>query len=564
MHSIFNVMKTNTLILALAMVCSSISVFAQTQILRGPYLQSPTTSSIKIKWRTDVPTTSSITVSLPAGGFSQTYGDSTLTTDHTVLASGLTANTTYEYTVNAPGNVLSGPDYRFRTFLPASPTETTPFRVWGIGDFGKGNNEQKKVRDAFLNYTANNRPAFWVWLGDNAYPDGTDQQYQDYVFDGVHGYKNIMTWLPFLPAPGNHDYNSVSPIQSSQPPLQHNGPYYQMVDVYKNGEAGGVPSGHELFYSYDYGNVHFVSLNSELGSLYNSSHDWIGVNLFSSFNGSPMTQWLHQDLAANTLPWTVVYFHQPPHSDGSHDSEAFWEVYMKAMRENFTPILEQYGVDLVLCGHSHVYERSYLMKGLHGNLSTFNPSMILQSTGGSDATGGNYVKYTDGPNPNQGTVYVVNGNSGSKETDPNLQHPAMFTGYGCDTCIGSLILDFSGNRVDGYHIDGNGVERDHFVIEKKQYPLSVNEAKKDVLQWSVAPNPFTGETVLKYTLTNDAQTEIFLTDMNGKRYPLMNEMKTQGEYTFTINADKLQLAVGAYTLFISTNGKTVAKTIMKM
>jgi len=554
-------MRPNSLFLSLVSVAVSWATFAQTQIVRGPYLQSPTTTGIKVKWRTDVPTTSAIKVGSSQANLSLSFGDSTLVTDHTVEVTGLSANSTYYYSINSPGTTLSGANYRFKTFLPAGSTE--PFRVWGIGDFGKGNAEQAKVRNAFVNYTASNKPAFWVWLGDNAYPDGTDQQYQDFVFDSVYGYKNVMTWLPFLPAPGNHDYNSVSPITSSQPPLQHTGPYYNMVDVYKNGEAGGVASGHELFYSYDYGNVHFVSLNSELGSLYNASHDWIGVNLFSNFTSSPMTTWLHQDLQANTLPWTVVYFHQPPYTDGSHDAEAFWEVYMKAMREHFVPILEQYGVDLVLCGHSHVYERSYLMKGLHGNISTFNPSMILQSTGGSPTTGGNYIKYTDGPTANQGTVYVVNGNSGSKETDPGLSHPAMFTAYGCDTCVGSLILDFAGNRVDGYHIDGDGVERDHFVIEKKSFPLGVNEPK-DVMQWSVAPNPFTGETVLKYTLTKDAQTEIFLTDMHGKRYPVMNEQKTTGEHSLTIDANKLQLAVGAYTLFISSNGKTVAKTIVKM
>lgn len=555
-------MKPNTLLLSLATACTLAGAHAQTQIVRGPYLQSPTTSSIKIKWRTDVPTTSNITVSLPTGSFSMNYGDSTLTTDHTVLATGLAPNTTYEYTINAPGNILSGPQYRFKTFLPAGTAGD--FRVWAIGDFGKGNVEQQHVRDAFINYSANKKPDFWLWLGDNAYPDGTDQQYQDYVFDEVNGYKNVMTWLPFLPAPGNHDYNSVSPITSSQPPLQHTGPYYDMVDVYKQGEAGGVPSGHELFYSFNYGNAHFISLNSELGSLYNASHDWIGVNLFSTFNGSPMMTWLEQDLQANTLPWTVVYFHQPPYTDGSHDSEAFWEVYMKAMREHFTPVLEQYGVDLVLCGHSHVYERSYLMKGLYGDLSTFNPSMILQSTGGTDATGGNYIKYTDGPSANQGTVYVVNGNSGSKETDPALQHPAMFTAYGCDTCVGSLMLDFSGNRVDGYHIDGNGVERDHFVIEKKQFPLGVKESTVNDMLLSVSPNPFTGETVLKYTLKTDSQTEIFLSDLSGKKYPLLNEFKTAGEHQLTVDANKLHLAVGAYTLFISANGKVVAKTIMKM
>lgn len=555
-------MKTKSLFLTLAGACASAGLFAQVQIVRGPYLQNPTGSSIKIMWRTDVPTTSAVRVGASPGSLNQNFGDSALVTDHTVSVTGLAADATYFYSVNAPGLTLSGNDYRFSTF--PQPGSTDSFRVWAIGDFGKGNTEQQKVRDAAMAHTATRKPDLWLWLGDNAYPDGTDAEFQQYVFDPTAGYGNIMTWLPFMPTPGNHDYNTISPVTGSVAPLQQTGPYFNLVDVPTQGQAGGLASGNELYYSYNYANVHFVSLNSELGSLYNSNHDWIGINLFSAFNGSPMMTWLQQDLQANTQPWTVVYFHQPPYTDGSHDAQAFWEVYMKAMREHFVPVLEQYGVDLVLCGHSHVYERSYLMKGFYGNLNTFNPSMILQSTGGSTATGGEYVKYTDGPSANAGTVYVVNGNSGSKEGDPNLQHPAMFTAYGCDTCIGSLILDFSGNRVDGYHVDGTGTERDHFVIVKTEYGAGVAEAAENKMQWSVSPNPFTRETVLKYNLTEAGRTEIFLTDMNGKRYPLLNDTKPVGEHTLTINADDLKLPVGAYTLFIHHNGKTVAKTVMKL
>lgn len=555
-------MNAKILFLSLAGACAATVLCAQTQVVRGPYLQNPTGSSIKIMWRTDVPTTSAVRVGTSPGGLTQNFGDSTLTTEHTVHVTGLAANSTYFYSVNAPGLTLSGSNYRFRTFPP--PASTGNFRVWAIGDFGKGNTEQKKVRDGAMAYTANQKPDVWLWLGDNAYPDGTDAEFQNYVFDSVAGYRNIMTWLPFMPTPGNHDYNTISPVTGSVAPLQQTGPYFNIVDVPTQGQAGGLASGNELYYSYNYANVHFISLNSELGSLYNANHDWIGINLFSSFNGSPMMTWLQQDLQANTLPWTVVYFHQPPYTDGSHDAQAFWEVYMKAMREHFVPVLEQYGVDLVLCGHSHVYERSYLMKGLYGDLNTFTPSMILQSTGGSTATGGEYVKYTNGPSANKGTVYVVNGNSGSKESDPSLQHPAMFTAYGCDTCIGSLVLDFSGNRVDGYHVDGNGRERDHFVIVKTEYGAGIEETAENKMQWTVSPNPFTRETVLKYTITEAGRTEIFLTDMNGKRYPLLNETKATGEHTLTIHADGLKLAVGAYTLFIHHNGKTMAKTVMKL
>lgn len=553
-------MKTNTLALALllAFCCA-----ARAQVVRGPYLQCPTPAGIKVKWRTAQPSVSAVSVGTTPGGLTMHFGDSALTTEHTVHVTGLAAHTDYFYAVHAPGGTVSGPGYRFRTF-PAAGSEQ-PFRVWAIGDFGKGNAEQKRVKDAFMQYSTAGRPDVWLWLGDNVYPDGKDNEYQAYVFDSVYGYKNIMSWLPFMPTPGNHDYNTISPVTGSVAPLQQTGPYYDIVDVPTQGEAGGLASGNELYYSYDYGNVHFVSLNSELGSLYNAGHDWIGIHLFSSFNGSPMMTWLKQDLAANTRLWTVVYFHQPPYTDGSHDAEAFWEVYMKAMREHFTPVLEQYGVDLVLCGHSHVYERSYLMEGFHGNLSSFNPAtMILQSTGGSDATGGRYVKYTDGPMAGRGTVYVVNGNSGSKESDPNLSHPAMFTAYGCDTCVGSLVLDFSGPRVDGYHIDGGGVERDHFTIEKKTAGLGTPEPAQQIMEWTVSPNPFTRETEIRFTLQHAGDTEIFLTDGNGKRYPLARGHREAGTHQLTVDADRLRLAAGAYTLFIAAAGKPAVKTVIKM
>ena len=54
-----------------------------------------------------------------------------------------------------------------------------------------------------------------------------------------------------------------------------------------------------------------------------------------------MVDWLHADLQANTQPWVIVYFHQPPYTDGSHDSGQFYEVFMKTMRENFAEIFEQ-------------------------------------------------------------------------------------------------------------------------------------------------------------------------------------------------------------------------------
>ena len=104
-------------------------------------------------------------------------------------------------------------------------------------------------------------------------------------------------------------------------------------------------SGTKKYYSTNYGNVHFIALDS-YGS-YNSS-------------SSAMYQWLENDLSNNTQQYTVVYFHHPPYTKGSHNSDT--EVELIDMRNNIIPLLESNGVDLVLSGHSHVYERSNFIK----------------------------------------------------------------------------------------------------------------------------------------------------------------------------------------------------------
>jgi hypothetical protein len=143
------------------------------------------------------------------------------------------------------------------------------------------------------------RPAdVWLWLGDNAYDTGTDSEYTEKVFNV---FDSLFDSQIFWPTPGNHDYGSVNQ-NGFLPRIPV--PYYSIVEVPTNGEAGGIASGGEMYYSFDYGNIHFVSLNSELGP-------WIqGVN-------TPLTQWLEADLQAANQPWKIVYFHQPPHSKGS-------------------------------------------------------------------------------------------------------------------------------------------------------------------------------------------------------------------------------------------------------
>ncbi len=531
-----------------------ITGFAQVNVTVGPYLQSPTPSSIKIKWRTDLPSGSKVVYGSAIGNLNQTVEDTSSVLRHTLQLSSLSADTKYYYAIYNGNTLLEGDDadHWFRTF-PAQGT-TKPVRVWAIGDFGKGNEWQKKVRDAYESYDTT-ETNLWLWLGDNVYQDGTEAEYLSKVFDSVYGYQKMMKHWAFEPSPGNHDYNSISPVTSPVPPLQHAGPYYDFVDTYKNAEAGGVASGNHLYYSFDYANVHFISLNSELGSVFSGSDDWTGVNPFVNFTTSPMLQWLQQDLQANTKPWTVVYFHQPPYTDGSHDSGAFWEVYMKAMRENFAPIWEQYGVDLVLTGHSHVYERSYLVKGCYCDAGDITPFNFVQNNSGNDDLGEAYIKYTNGSNPNQGTVYVVCGNSGSNDSDPPFNHPFMFSEYGCDTCCGSFVIDVNGDRLDGKHIDAYGVVRDHFTIKKMVNTLVEELKEADFSDIKVSPNPFgrTRSAVVAFEMERDGALNVTLTDVAGKQIEIFAGTKTAGKQEIAVDAAKLNLAKGNYLLTIKSD-----------
>jgi len=176
--------------------------------------------------------------------------------------------------------------------------------------------------------------------------------------------------------------------------------------------------------------------------------------------------WLKQDLAANTRPWTVVYFHHPPFSKGSHNSDTDMEEI--SIRQKIVPIFERFKVDLVLCGHSHIYERSFLINGHYGTETTFNPSLHALSTSGAKYNGTTnscpYIKKsTDLRN---GIVYAVVGSAGQLGgTSTGYPHNAMF--YSNSTNGGTLFFEVENNRLDAKWIGADGVIRDNFTIMKE-------------------------------------------------------------------------------------------------
>ncbi len=437
-------------------------------VVRGPYLQSPTENSIVIKWRTGVASNSKVQYGTSLSNLNLVATNNTSTTEHTITLDNLDPATTYYYAVGSTSSLFTIPSDSFRFKTNPIPGIAVPTRVWAIGDFGKGNSEQVAVKNSYLNYSDSIPTDVWIWLGDNVYDDGTDAEYQQKLFQ-LNGFSDVFNSIPFWPCPGNHDYNEVWQESvffgipySNIDFADHQGPYFDMVHVPTQAEAGGYPSQYELFYSFDYGDVHFLSLNSEV---YDFTQTFSGIN--------QMKQWIEQDLIQNNKTFTIAYFHQPPYSKGSHDSDDPQELVMKAMREKIIPLLETYDIDLVICGHSHVFERSKLIHGHYGNSFSFEPSTMLKdSTNGNFSQGKAYRK--DGLNNTpDGTVYVVCGNSGSKEDAPSLNYPIMEYVDGGDQACGSFVMDIYKNRLDGKYLHMDGTVKDEFTILKSNLNVQV-------------------------------------------------------------------------------------------
>ena len=428
--------------------------------VRGPYLQIGTQDSVVVRWRTDLPTESRVSFGPAPNDLSTTITEPGLAYDHEVEITGLAASTLYYYGVGTSTAVLAGADAdHFFTSSPL-PGARQFTRIWIVGDSGEcsqnqaGCNAATAVADAYLSFAGADTADAWLMLGDNAYNIGTDNQYSVGVFDT---YPEILRNTVLWPAPGNHEFGvSDSPSQS--------GPYYDAFSMPTAGQAGGWPSGTEAYYSFDVGNVHFVSLDSH--DTDRSAPANPTTNICPGGQGGAMYQWLCADLAVTDQDWVIAFWHHPPYSRGSHNSDvcAGLDVRMCEMRERFLPVLEHFGVDLTLTGHSHSYERSMLIDGHYGLSTTFGPEHIIDGGDGTPAPGGGdpYWKPTLGMAPHEGSVHSVVGSS-SKAHGGSLDHPVMAVSI---NDLGSLVVDVDGHHLDAYWIDDSGTTRDHYRISK--------------------------------------------------------------------------------------------------
>lgn len=541
--------------LGLSILAIYLSAFSQT-LQRGPYLQSLTNKSVKIMWRTSDSTYGIVRYGDTPTTLTNVITDTVLTKDHIIQVSGLSANTTYFYSVGYDATILAGGNEQHHFITAPTPGDSTiPFKFWVTGDFGSGNTNQAKVRNWFENYLQTNRVTGWLWLGDNAYNNGTDEEYSQKVFSSDFGYDSIFRFLPFYPIPGNHDYNSVNGLED---PAIHKGPYFDVVEVFKHAEMGGVPSNTEVYYSYDFGNTHFLALNSEV---------WRYLFLWDL--GNPYKTWLENDLKSTNKKFKVAYWHQPPYSMGTHNSDNFWEVNMASMREKVIPMLEKYGVDLILCGHSHNYERSYLINKHYGNSASFNRNtMMVDSSSGNPDSNRTYIKYTYGANKDKGTVYGVIGNSSKSSTENGLMHPVMYKKYMGNDAVGSMILEVNGSELTASFYKDNGEVFDKFRIIKKDSVAVISGIKNnnaDVNNLKIYPNPFKSSLIVEFDSKVVQPTSISIQNIVGQ---LIVETIWTGRSIIgknKIELDNLKgLASGEYIISVIQNNELVSEKVVKL
>ncbi len=420
--------------------------FPTVNFIRQPYLQSLTQNSITVRWRTDIPTDTKVSYGLTTA-YGTSIVDNNLTTEHEILINSLQSSTKYFYKVGTSTQDLQGDSENYFMTAKSANTPQNNFRVWVTGDFGVGNSNQITVKNAYKNYVGRNPANFWIWLGDNAYGSGTDIEYTANTFIQ---YPEVFKNTPVYPSIGNHDYANVG-YQSSVA-LGTNFPYFNQFTLPTNAEAGGTPSGTEKYYSYNYGDFHFIVLDS-----------------YGSFNipTSAMYLWLKKDLEDNLQKWTVCYFHHPPYTKGTHNSDI--EIESVNMRQNIIPLLESKNVDLVLAGHSHVYERTFLINGHYGVSNTFTNAMKRDASNGNTAP-----FYTKNTNISS-TVYAVCGNSGQGGvvgTATSWPHEAMVSSD--KTLFGSMILDCQKDTLSAKFLTSSGTIFDSFKIVKSNNCSCIN------------------------------------------------------------------------------------------
>lgn len=370
---------------------------------RTPYLGECSTSGVTIAWKTDVPSSSTVRYGTTPE-LQLTRSDLNLKQEHAITLTELRAGTTYYYQVLSNNRLLT----QTTTFHTANGRDEQRLTFAALGDSGSGLPPQLAVAAQVQAAS----PNFVIHTGDIVYERGQAEGWEPQFFVP---YKGMLGTVCFFTTPGNHDLMT-----------ERGTPYFEALHLPRNN-----PAGTEAYYSFDYGQAHFIALNANQTTQDLTSGVQRQVD-------QAMAAWLEADLQRVArdpeVVWKIVFFHQPPYTSGPHGQEP--NSVGQLMRQQFVPVFERYGVDLVLTGHDHDYERSCPLRA-----------------GACVAAG------------QPGIVYIVTGGGGkslySKTCGPDCPWSRAFAATYHFTKI-----SIEGRRLSGQAIDERGRVIDSFIVQK--------------------------------------------------------------------------------------------------
>jgi hypothetical protein len=368
-------------------------------------------------------------------------GDVVLWNHHTVVR-GLKPNIFYWYQC---GDQIGGfsPKYEFKTAPPAPQQWKYPYQVKVLvyGDMGIVASEKVIPK---VNELATTRQIDFVWhVGDisyaDDYPSGMYEQVWDLFFAMI---EPATSHVPYMVLPGNHEEN----CQHVGCDYANNFTAYNYRFRMPGPESGGFMN---MWYSFDYGNVHFISVSTET--------DFPNAPEPEKF-GDQLT-WLERDLKTANLrrkthPWIIVGGHRPMYSTCLGFSQNGRPIsdpanLQKAMEELF----HTYHVDMFIVGHIHAYERTY---PIYQNRST--------------------SRHYDNP---KSTVYMTVGTGGNVERRTTQWVPAEWSAFTYDKEWGYSIMSFSQSETQDilewkfYGINKNQLV-DSFALRKDRPDNNIN------------------------------------------------------------------------------------------
>ncbi|MFH1419634.1 MAG: metallophosphoesterase [Planctomycetota bacterium] len=391
-------------VLALAAVgTSAISKRARPTLIAGPMVQIPAPDTLTIVWDVEALFATGKVCLTGPDGMELVKTATAQGTRCEVSFDGLKPGGEYTYTVSHSGFLwrdvqLAGPHE-----TAAPPPRGTPFRFIAFGDSGVGGNAQAALGELVVEHN----PDLFIHLGDLDQSTGLAKNYLPYFFEP---YAVLLRSVPFLSVLGNHD--SATDAGKA------------LLDIFvlpRNGPEGIEP---ERNFYFDFGDARFVGLDTNRVAGKQS-----GI-LTPEQMKNVVAPWLRQILTDCDARWKFVYFHHPFYTGSNHPPEG--AAYVK---EAYVSVFEDCGVDMVFCGHNHLYERS---------------APILRDKIVEDG---------------RGVVYITSGTGGARRYAMNLPPPPYNRVYN-DKLLGFVQVDLTTDKLVLKQINERGDVFDEYVIEK--------------------------------------------------------------------------------------------------